>query len=173
MKWIMYSLMQSSWLITYGSPLWTLKLVFDIKIILSPTSNPCANKDISRWISEQPHMLTWASQQAHASMKESLGIFHVTSWSVPPKKFHVEIIYDVAKYSMLCHGILCHITCMICCGINNDLLTLNMDLTNIDGRNEFNSYWIIPHYYNNKFALHMHTFTIFAYIFNTFNSTIH
>jgi hypothetical protein len=87
--------------------------------------------------------------------------------------YHVEIIYDVAKYSMPCHGILCHVTCLICCGINNDLLTLNMDLTNIDGKNEFNSYIIIPHYYNNKFALHMHTITIFASIFNTFNSTIH
>ncbi len=62
---------------------------------------------------------------------------------------------------------------MICCGINNDLLTLNMDLIKIDGKNEFNSYKIIPHHYNNKFALHMHTFIIFAWIFNTFNSSIH
>ncbi len=42
--------------------------------------------------------------------------------------FLVEIIYDVAKYSMPCHEIFCHITCVICCGINNDLLTLHMDL---------------------------------------------
>jgi hypothetical protein len=65
-------------------------------------------------------------------MKESLKIFHVTSWNIPNILFfHVEIIYDVAKYSMPCHGILCHVTCMIYCEINNDLLILNMDLTNI------------------------------------------
>jgi hypothetical protein len=44
-----------------------------------------------------------------------------------------------------------------------------------DGRQmvevKFNSYKIIPHYYNNKFALHMHT--ISALILNTFNTAIH
>jgi hypothetical protein len=38
---------------------------------------------------------------------------------------------------------------------------------------KFNSYKIIPHYYNNIFALHMHTSTIFALIFNTLNIAIH
>ncbi len=41
------------------------------------------------------------------------------------------------------------------------------------GRSEFNSYIIIPHYCNKKFALHMHTFTIFAWNFNTLNFGIH
>jgi hypothetical protein len=40
-------------------------------------------------------------------------------------------------------------------------------------KSEFNPYKIIIHYYNNKFALHMHTFIIYALIFNRFNSTIH
>jgi len=38
---------------------------------------------------------------------------------------------------------------------------------------KFNSYKIIPHYYNNKFALHMHTSTISVVILNTFNIAIH
>jgi len=38
---------------------------------------------------------------------------------------------------------------------------------------KFNSYRIIPHYYNNKFALHMHTSINSALIFNTFNIAIH
>jgi hypothetical protein len=38
---------------------------------------------------------------------------------------------------------------------------------------KFNSYKIIPHYYKNRFALHMHTFTISALIINTFNTAIH
>jgi len=43
----------------------------------------------------------------------------------------MEIIYDMEKYSTPCHGIFCHITFEICCGTNNDLLVLNMDLANI------------------------------------------
>jgi hypothetical protein len=38
---------------------------------------------------------------------------------------------------------------------------------------KFNLCIIIPHYCNNKFALHMHTSTISTLIFNTFNTTIH
>jgi len=38
---------------------------------------------------------------------------------------------------------------------------------------KFNSYKTIPHYCNNKFALHMHTFSIYALILNTLNITIH
>jgi hypothetical protein len=38
---------------------------------------------------------------------------------------------------------------------------------------KFNSYKIIPHYYNNRFALHMHTSIIYALIINTINTTIH
>jgi len=38
----------------------------------------------------------------------------------------MELIYDVAKYSMPCHGIFCHITYVICWGINNDILILNI-----------------------------------------------
>jgi hypothetical protein len=38
---------------------------------------------------------------------------------------------------------------------------------------KFNSWKIIPHYYNNKFALHMHTFIIFALIIKTLNIVIH
>jgi len=38
---------------------------------------------------------------------------------------------------------------------------------------KFNSYRIIPHYYNNKFPLHMHTFIIFALFLNTLNIAIH
>jgi hypothetical protein len=38
---------------------------------------------------------------------------------------------------------------------------------------KFNFCIIIPHYYNNKFALHMHTSIIFALILNTFNIAIH
>jgi hypothetical protein len=53
-----------------------------------------------------------------------------------------------------------------CCQIAN----LDMDE---GGRCEFNSYIIIPHHCNNKFALHMHTFTNFAWNFNTLNSSIH
>jgi hypothetical protein len=30
-----------------------------------------------------------------------------------------------------CHGIFCHVTCVICWEINNDFLTMNMDLINI------------------------------------------
>jgi len=41
------------------------------------------------------------------------------------------------------------------------------------GRSEFNSYIIIPRYYNNIFALHINSFTISALIFNTFNFAIH
>jgi len=48
-----------------------------------------------------------------------------TSWNIPNVfVYHMEIIYDVAKYFTLCHGIFCHVTCVICCGINNDLLAL-------------------------------------------------
>ncbi len=38
---------------------------------------------------------------------------------------------------------------------------------------KFNCCIIIPHYCNNKFALHMHTFTIFALILTTLNYAIH
>jgi hypothetical protein len=38
---------------------------------------------------------------------------------------------------------------------------------------KINSFIIIPHYCNNKFSLHMHTFIIFTFFFNTFNITIH
>jgi len=38
---------------------------------------------------------------------------------------------------------------------------------------KFNSYRIIAHYCNNKFALHMHTSTIYALILNTLNIVIH
>ncbi len=38
---------------------------------------------------------------------------------------------------------------------------------------KFNSCKIIPHYYNNRFALHMHTSTISTLILNTFNTAIH
>jgi hypothetical protein len=37
---------------------------------------------------------------------------------------------------------------------------------------KFNSYIIIPQYYNNKIAFHMHTFTISALILNTPNIAI-
>jgi hypothetical protein len=43
----------------------------------------------------------------------------------------------------------------------------------VGGKSEFNSYIIIPHYYNNKFAFHMHTFTISPWIINTLNFAIH
>jgi hypothetical protein len=39
---------------------------------------------------------------------------------------HVEILCDMAKYSMASHGIFCHITCVVCSKINNGLLTLNV-----------------------------------------------
>jgi hypothetical protein len=68
----------------------------------------------------------------HVSKKKYLKKFHAMSWNIPNICiYHMEIIYDVAKFSMPCHGTFCHITCEICCRINNDLLTLNMDLTNI------------------------------------------
>jgi hypothetical protein len=38
---------------------------------------------------------------------------------------------------------------------------------------KFNSCKIIPRYYNNKFAIHMHTSTISTLIFNAFNTAIH
>ncbi len=38
---------------------------------------------------------------------------------------------------------------------------------------KFNSCKIIPHYYNNIFAPHMHTFTIYALFLNTLNTAIH
>jgi len=38
---------------------------------------------------------------------------------------------------------------------------------------KFNYCKIIPHYYNNKFTLHMHTFNIYALILNTINIAIH
>jgi hypothetical protein len=72
------------------------------------------------------------SEQAHASKKKFLKIFHATSWNIPNVFVcHMEIIYGVTKYSMPCHGIFYHITCVICCGINNVLLILNMDFVNI------------------------------------------
>jgi hypothetical protein len=37
----------------------------------------------------------------------------------------------------------------------------------------FNLCIIIPHYSNNIFALHMHTFIISTLILNTFNTAIH
>ncbi len=68
----------------------------------------------------------------YVSKKDYKRIFHATSWNIPNIFIcRVEIIYDVVKYSTFCHGIFYHITCMICWGINNDLLTLNMDLVNI------------------------------------------
>jgi hypothetical protein len=66
------------------------------------------------------------------SRKEFLKIFHVTLWNIfNIFVCHVEIIYDMVEYSTPCHGIFCHFTSEICCGINNDLLVLNMDLANI------------------------------------------
>ncbi len=69
----------------------------------------------------------WVNEQVNVSRKESRKIFHATSWNIP-KIFvcHMELICDVAKYSMFCHEILCHLTCVICSRINNDLLTLNI-----------------------------------------------
>jgi hypothetical protein len=37
---------------------------------------------------------------------------------------------------------------------------------------KFNSYRIIPHYYNNIFAFHVHTFNIFALFINTLDIAI-
>jgi len=46
-----------------------------------------------------------------------------------------------------------------------------------DGRQmvemKFDSCKIIPHYYNNIFVLHMHTFTNSVFFLNTFNIAIH
>jgi len=61
------------------------------------------------------------------SKKESFKIFHVASWNIFNILFcHVELIYDMATYFMPCHGIFFHVTYMINCGINNDLLTLSI-----------------------------------------------
>jgi hypothetical protein len=50
-------------------------------------------------------------------MKEFYGIFHAMSWNIPSILFcHMELIYDVEKYSMPCHGIFCQITYVICWG---------------------------------------------------------
>jgi hypothetical protein len=38
---------------------------------------------------------------------------------------------------------------------------------------KFNSFKTISHYYNNRFAFHMHTFTISTFILNTLNTAIH
>jgi hypothetical protein len=57
----------------------------------------------------------------------------------------------VAKYSTPCHGTFCHITCKICHGINNDLLTLNMDLTNIVVDNSIMWSFEVKRKYKNAF----------------------
>jgi hypothetical protein len=50
--------------------------------------------------------------------KGFLKIFHATSWNIPNIFFyHVELIYDVVKYSTPFHGIFCHVTYVICWGI--------------------------------------------------------
>jgi len=55
--------MQYLLLVTSSWPFWTLKLVFEVKTILSPTSNAYANKDTSRWVGEHAHMNKWASMK--------------------------------------------------------------------------------------------------------------
>jgi len=65
-----------------------------------------------------------------------------------------------------------------CFGDQNQLMIPSKSWTTctcscVIGRSEFNNNKIIPHYYNNIFLFHMHTFTIFTLIFNTFNFAIH
>jgi hypothetical protein len=71
----------------------------------------------------------WASNLIDVSKKESSKIFHVMSWNIPRififhvvnLKWHGKIFHDN-------HGIFRHVTCMICFGINNGLLIMNMGL---------------------------------------------
>lgn len=60
-------------------------------------------------------------------------IFHAISWNILNIFVcHVEILCDMAKYSMASHGIFCHITCVVCSKINNGLLTLNVWVWSIE-----------------------------------------
>jgi hypothetical protein len=49
------------------------------------------------------------------------GNYLVMWWNILP---HHKIFHDVAKYSLISHGIFCHITSMVCFMINNGLLTM-------------------------------------------------
>lgn len=59
--------------------------------------------------------MTLTGEHAHVSKKESSIIFHVMSWNISNIfVYQMEIIFDMVKYSMICHGIFCHVTCMVC-----------------------------------------------------------
>lgn len=72
---------------------------------------------------------TLAGEHAHMNKKESSIIFHVVSWNISNIcVYQMGIVCDMIKYSLTCHGIFCHVTCMACYGINNGFLILNMGL---------------------------------------------
>ncbi len=120
---------------------------------------PCKYiNNISRWVG------------AFVNMKEFKGIFHVMSWNILPHHIQFstwKIIYY--KYSMTWHGIFFHVTCMICCGINNKLLTINMDLTNI----AINNYIMCRFEVKRKIHICMLSFLVHSkylgLLFNNFN----
>jgi hypothetical protein len=72
---------------------------------------------------------TLVGKCAHMNKKKSWIIFHVMSWNISNIfVYQMEILCDMVEYSMTCHGIFCHVTCVVCYGINNGLLILNMGL---------------------------------------------
>ncbi len=77
--------------------------------------------------------MTLGGEHAHVMKKESSIIFHVMSWNIfNIFVYQMEIVCDMVKYSMTCHGIFCHVTCVVCYGINNGFLILNMGLASND-----------------------------------------
>jgi hypothetical protein len=65
-------------------------------------------------------MFTWDKKESSKSSMPCHEIFLC----------HVEILCDVAKYSMTYHEIFCDITCVVCLRINTGLLIINMGLAN-------------------------------------------
>ncbi len=71
---------------------------------------------------DHANLLKWAKR-----ILENI-ICHVMEYSYYICFPRGNIFSDVEKYSLTSYGIFCHIVCMVCYGINNGILTLNMGL---------------------------------------------
>jgi hypothetical protein len=93
-----------------------LDFFLERKISIIHLTNYINLNDVNRWIG-----------------KKLWKIFHAISWNILNILVgHVEILCDMAKYSMASHGIFYHITCVVCSKINNGLLILNVWVWSIE-----------------------------------------
>ncbi len=86
------------------------------------------SNNISKWAGEQVSKWVWTHTHKQEGILKNIPC-HIMEYSQYIHLPHGNNIWCSKIFHS--HGIFYHITCMICWGINNDLLILNMDLANI------------------------------------------